>query len=298
VIDPSENMPSIVLTVPKSEAETLDVKNLRFENTKYDITADNQFEVIYTEAIDTKTGQRYVFNKTNAALDSDSGFISLADYQLKEKEAKLIANNAQLANQTNAAQKVEEKTYNLKNTTITREVQKATNANGTSDYTVSYKYIVKDEFSVKEDFPVGQYDAEKTAASKAMLNLITKQMSEDFAKYVEAGKSVEINYRGTADAKPIKRGIPYNGKYGDIKDQIVTIDGKQEKLSVTKASGITSNKQLSLLRAISVQRYINKNVTSLKNMNVKESYNVEVSPNEGGQYRRVSVDFIFHDSSF
>lgn len=298
LIDPSGDMPSIVLGVPKSEAGSLDVKNLRFENTKYDITPDNNFEVIYTEAIDTKTGQKYVYNKANSNFDTESGYISLADYQLKEKQAQLITNNAQLTNQTNAAQKVEEKTYNLKNTTITRETQTATNANGTSDYTVSYKYTVKDEFSVNDDFPVGQYDAEKAPASKAMLNLISKQMSEDFAKYMEAGKSVEINYRGMADAKPIKGTIPYSGKYGDIKDQPVSINGKQEKLSVTKASGITSNQQLSLLRAISVQRYINKNVPSLKKMNVKESYSVEVSPNEGGQYRRVSIDFIFHDTSF
>ena len=298
VIDPSENMPSIVLSVPKSEAETLDVNNLRFENTKYDITTDNQFEVIYTEAIDVKTGQKYIYNKSNASLDGESGFISLADYQLKEKEAKLMASTgSQLTTQTNAVQKFDEKTFNVKNTAITREIQTVTKENGTADYTVSYKYTVKDEFSVSNDFAVGQYDAEKSPASKAMLSVITKQMSEDFAKYIKDGKSIEIRYRGTADAKPIKRGIPYNGKYGDIKNQPVTIDGKQDNMSVTKAEGITSNKQLSLLRAISVQKYINKNVTSLKNMNVKESYNVEVFPNEGGQYRRVSVDFIFHDTS-
>ena len=195
------------------------------------------------------------------------------------------------------APKVEEKTYNLKNTAIIRETQTTTNTNGKSDYSVSYKYTVKDEFSVNDDFAVGQYDAEKTAASKAMLNLITKQMSEDFAKYIEAGKSIEIRYRGTADAKSINGSLNYNGKYGDIKDQAVTVNGKQEKLSVTKSAGITSNEQLSLLRAVSVQKYINKNVPALKNMNVKESYNLEVSPNEGGQYRRVSVDFIFHDAS-
>lgn len=297
VIDPAENMPSIVLSVPKSEAESLDVKNLRFENTKYDITADNQFEVIYTEAIDVKTGQKYIYNKTNAALDAESGFISLADYQLKEKEAKLMANNAQLT-QTNAFEKMDSKVFNLKNTSITRETQTSANANGTADYTISYKYNVQDEFSVNNDFAVGQYDAEKSPASKAMLNLITKQMSEDFAKYIAAGKSVEIRYRGTADAKPIKGSLAYNGKYGDIKNQAVTINGKQDKLSVTKAAGITSNEQLSLLRAISVQKYINKNVTTLKDMKVTESYNLEVSPNEGGQYRRVSVDFIFHNASF
>ena len=297
LIDPSENMPSIVLSVPKSDAETLDIQNLRFENTKYDITLDNQFEVIYTEAIDVKTGQKYIYNKSKAALESESGFISLADYQLREKNAQLMTSNAQLTAQTNAAQNVEEKTYNLQNTSITREVQTTPHADGTSDYAISYKYTVKDEFSVKDDFGVGQYEAEKSPASKAMLNFITKQLSEDFAKHIEAGKSLEIKYRGTADSKPINKSIAYNGNYGDIIDQPVIVNGKPEKLSVTRAEGITSNKHLSLLRAISVQKYINKNVTSLKKMNVKESYEVEVFPNEGGQYRRVSIDFIFHDAS-
>ena len=295
-IDPSDNMPSIFLSVPKTDAEKLDVKNLRFENTKYDITTDDKYEIIYTEVLDTKTGQKYIYNKANASLDAESGFVALDTYQLKAQEAALMANNAQLAVQTNTIQNVDEKTYNLKNTSVTREVQTTTNPNGTSDYTVSYKYTVKDEFSVNDDFPVGQYDAEKSPASKAMLNLIKKQMTEDFAKYVAAGKSVEIVYRGTADAKPIRGAIAYGGKYGDIKNQPVTVNGKPETLSVTRAEGITANKQLSLLRAVSVQKYINKNVTSLKDMNVKESYNVEVFPNEGGQYRRVSVDFIFHDT--
>lgn len=296
MVDPSENMPSIMLSVPKTDAETLDMKNLRFENTKYDITSNDQFEVIYTEAIDVKTGQKYIYNKSNSRLETEAGFIPLADYQLREKEAQLMASNAQLKAQTNAAQNAEEKTFNLQNVSILREVLTTPNINGTSDCTVSYKYMVKDEFSTKDDFGVGQYEAEKSPASKAMLNFITKQLSEDFAQHVKDGKSVEIKYRGTADAKPINRSIPYNGSYGDIIDQPVTINGRQEKLSVTRASGITTNNHLSLLRAISVQRYINKNVTSLKKMNVKESFEVEVYPDEGPQYRRVSIDFIFHDT--
>ena len=71
-----------------------------------------------------------------------------------------------------------------------------------------------------------------------------------------------------------------------------------KSMEASSTMELTTNEQLSLLRAISVQKYINKNVSSLKNMNVKETYNLEVSPNEGGQYRRVSVDFIFHDTTF
>lgn len=296
MINPAENMPSIILGVPLAAAGTLAVSNLRFENTKYDITPDNQFEVIYTEAVDVKTGQRYIYNKANGTLETDNGFISLEDYQLKLKQAQLMANNSQLAAQTNAVQKVEEQTFNVKNTTVTRETQQTNNPNGTSDFTVRYKYNVRNEFSAVEDFAVGQFDAEKAAGSKAMLAVIAKQLSGEFAKYIEAGKPIEIIYHGTADAKPINNGIAYTGKYGDIKEQPVTINGKQEKLSVTKAEGITSNKQLSLLRATSVQRYIKKNVTPLKDMKVKESFEVEVFPDEGGQYRRVSIAFIFHDT--
>lgn len=289
VIDPSDNMPSIVLSVPKADAEKLDVSNLRFENTKYDITADNQFEVIYTEAINVKTGERYIYNKTDAKIEDETGFMSLADYQLKQQQGQIIASNtAALTAQTNAVQEMKEKKYHLKNTDISAVY---------AGNTLSYKYTVKDEFSVNDDFAAGQYEAENNAASKAMLSAISKSISEDFAKYFEAGKTVEIRYRGTADAKPINGKIAYNGKYGDIKEQPVTINGKEGKLSVTKAEGITSNEQLSLLRAISVQKYIRKNISALKDMKVTESFNVEVAPTEGSQYRRVAVDFIFNEAS-
>lgn len=300
MIEPSENMPSIVLGMSPAEAKNLDVKNLRFENTMYDITANNQFEIIYTEAIDVKTGHKYVYNKADATNITNAGteFVSLSDYQLKLQKDELMASEASNLATRMEPQRIEEKTFDVKNTSIIREIQKSANEKGTSDYTISYRYTVKDEFVVTNDFLVGQYEAEKSPASKAMLNLIEKQMIGDFAKYIEAGKSLEIRYRGMADAKQINGRLKYNNNYGDIKDQVVTVNGKQQKLSVNKSEGISSNEQLSLLRAISMQKYINKNVTSLKNMNLKESFILEVSPNEGGQYRRVSVDFIFHDKAF
>ena len=158
--------------------------------------------------------------------------------------------------------------------------------------------MVKDAFSVQDDFAPGKYDAEQSAASTAMLNIIKKSLSEDFAKYVKAGKGVDIRYTGSADAKPINGTIAYTGKYGDIKNQPVNINGKQQKLTITKASGITTNEQLSLVRAISVKDYLLKNIKGLKDMQTSESFNVEVSPNEGSQFRRVAVDFFFRDAEF
>jgi hypothetical protein len=53
---------------------------------------------------------------------------------------------------------------------------------------------------------------------------------------------------------------------------------------------------LSLVRAVSVKNYIVKNVEALKGMKVNDSYEVEVSSDEGSQFRRVAVEFLFHDA--
>ena len=121
-------------------------------------------------------------------------------------------------------------------------------------------------------------------------------INRDFAPYVKAGKSVKIVYTGSADATPINGKLAYNGEYGDIKDQAVVVNGKPSKLTVTKASGITSNEQLSLVRAISVKDFTYKNIPALKNMKTTDNFVIEVSPNKGSEYRRVTVEFLFENA--
>ncbi|MBQ7495471.1 MAG: porin family protein [Bacteroidaceae bacterium] len=287
------DMPSITLRVPESEISSIKgTSDLQFTNTVYNLNPGDKFEVLYTEAINPATGKKYTYVSTK-----DAQFVQSDGYMPLTALHQDMVNKQRLqAIATNAVQEARDKNILSDNTTITVSTEVMPTQNGKTDYRVSYKYTVKDAFSVQDDFAPGKYDADQSAASTAMLKIINQSLAGDFAQYVKAGKGVDIRYTGSADAKPINGKIAYSGKYGDIKNQPVNINGKQEKLTVTKASGITSNEQLSLVRAISVRNYLLKNVKGLKDMQTSESFNVEVSPNEGSQFRRVAVDFIFRDA--
>lgn len=294
------SMPSIALSVPKEEVAAFQSSDaVQFRNTVYGLNKNNEFEVIYTEVLNSKNSKTYVYNnldrKDVTIITSGSGYVPLNIAQ------QTIANSARLERiKTDAVQELKDEDIISDNTTISvsTEVVPAKTANGmdTYDYKVSYKYTVKDQFSVYDDFAPGKYDAEKAKASVAMMNVINKAFATDFAKYVKPGKGVTISYSGSADAMPINGVIKYDGKFGDVNNQAVNINGKPSTLTVTKESGITSNEQLSLIRAISVKDYVHKNISGLKDMKINNVYNIEISPEVGSEYRRVKVDFLFHDA--
>ena len=288
-----EDMPTIAIKVPTSEIKYIKGKDdLQFVNTVYNLNPGDKFEVLYTDAL-TPQGRKYTYVK-----NADTQFVDMGNYMPLDVLHQDMSNQTRLQNiATNAVKEAKDRNILTDNTTITVSTEVLPTGNGKTDYRVSYKYTVKDAFSVQDDFAPGKYDADQAAASTAMLNIINKSLNEDFAKYVQEGKAVEIRYTGSADAKPIHGRIAYNGKYGDIKEQPVNVNGEQENLTVTRAKGITTNEQLSLVRAVSVQNNIKKNVPALKNMKVTESFNVEVSPNEGSQFRRVAVEFLFRDAT-
>ena len=289
-----EDMPSITLAVPKSDIKDIKgTKDLQFTNTVYDLNPGDQFEVIYTDVINPATGKKYTYIKTrDAKFVKTEGYTPLAAVQ----EEMVNGQRLKQAANTNAAKEVKSKEVPVDNTIITVQTERTPKPNGKADYKVIYNYDVKEGFSVSNDFAPGKYEAERCKASNALLKVINESLAGEFAPYVKSGYTVNIKYQGSADASPINGKIAYNGKYGDIKDQPVNINGQTQNLSVTRAGGITSNEQLSLLRAISVKNYILKNVKALKDMTVEDSFNVEVSPNEGPQFRRVSVEFLFPDA--
>lgn len=289
------DMPTITLSVPQSEIATFKtVNDVQFTNTVYELNPNDQFEVIYTDAINTGTNKKYNYVRpTDGKQVSTEGFVPIAAIH------ETMENNIRLQKMAdNAVKEAKAQEFLSDNTTITVNAQLIPKDNGKYDYSVDYKYTVKDAFSVKDDFAPGKYDVESSNASTAMLKIINESLSGELSKHLKAGKAVRINYHGSADSKPIHGKIAYNGKYGDIKDQLVTVNGKKDKMTVTKATGITTNEQLSLVRAVSVRDYINKNISKLKDMNVTETYSVDVSNDEGSKYRRVAVNFLFVDAEF
>ena len=95
------------------------------------------------------------------------------------------------------------------------------------------------------------------------MKIIKNAFEGDFAKYLAEGKQVKVVITGSADASPIRGRIAYNGQYGEFTNEPYYKDGNLDNITVTKASGITSNEQLALMRAAGVKDYIAKNVTTL-----------------------------------
>ena len=289
------DMPTISLNVPESEIASIkSAKDLQFTNTVYNLNPGDKFEILYTDVINPVTGKKYTYiNTRDGKQVATDGFMPLASVQ------QAMENRIRLQQITDKAI-MEAKSQGIltDNTTINVNARLVPTKDGKADYLIDYSYNVKDGFSVKDDFAPGKYDADLSAASTAMLKIIDQSMNGDFAKYMVPGKDVTINYQGSADSKPVRRKIAYNGRYGDITNQAVDVNGKQETMTITKATGIGSNEELSLVRATSVRSAVMKSVPKLKDMKLDEKYGVTVSDKEGSEFRRVAVNFIFHDVAY
>ena len=289
------DMPTISLNVPESEIASIkSAKDLQFTNTVYNLNPGDKFEILYTDVINPVTGKKYTYiNTRDGKQVATDGFMPLGSVQ------QAMENRIRLQQITDKAI-MEAKSQGIltDNTTINVNARLVPTKDGKADYLIDYSYNVKDGFSVKDDFAPGKYDADLSAASTAMLKIIDQSMNGDFAKYMVPGKDVTINYQGSADSKPVRRKIAYNGRYGDITNQAVDVNGKQETMTITKATGIGSNEELSLVRATSVRSAVMKSVPKLKDMKLDEKYGVTVSDKEGSEFRRVAVNFIFHDVAY
>ena len=77
-----DGMPSIALDIPKNEVASFgNGADLSFSNTVYGVNENDQFEVIYTEVLNAKTGKKYVYDnldrKSVTAMSVDEGFVPL-----------------------------------------------------------------------------------------------------------------------------------------------------------------------------------------------------------------------------
>ena len=285
------DMPSITLGgVPSTSlAAFANKNNVKFQNTVYELKPDDTYEVLYTEVLDSN-GKKYYYRNTQDANTVGADFLPLDVVQQDMINAQRLE-----ALKTNAMAEARSRNIISGNTEITVATSVLPKGDN-MDYKVSYTYTVKDGFSAQEDFAPGKYNVENAGAPATLLKIINESMNGEFAKYVKAGKTVDITYTGMADAMPIRNGIAYDGSVGKLVNVPVNVNGSKQNMTVTKKDGITTNEQLSLVRAASVKDNIQKNVSAFKNMKVNDNYSIRVNDNEGGQYRRVTVDFLFHDA--
>ena len=294
-------LPSIALEVPAGEVgDFKDGKNLKFQNAVYVLNDKDEFELAYVEVRNETTNKVYIYDNIGrtklTALEADDNFVPLEimqqasreEVQLKEikeavveekKQDKLITENTQIDVRT--------------------EVIPGVDANGNKilNYKVGYQYeVINKEFSAKEDFPSGRYVIENSNAAMSLMKIIKSAFEGDFSKYLSEGKQVKIIITGSADATPFRARMAYNGVYGEYTDEPYYKDGNLDNITVTKATGVSTNEQLALLRAAGVKNYIEQNVETLKNTRNEYEFHVEVAKERGGEFRRINVEFIIMDA--
>ncbi|MDR1005060.1 MAG: WD40 repeat domain-containing protein, partial [Prevotellaceae bacterium] len=259
---------AIELEVPAAEAGSFSDKDLKFENAVYVLNDKDEFELAYVEVRNETTNKVYIYDNIGrtklTALEDDANFVPLEVIQQAQAEEAQLKDIKETVVEENKQEKLITENTQIN---VHTEVQPGVDANGNKilNYKVSYQYeVINKQFSAKEDFPSGGYNIERSNAAMSLMKIIKSAFEGDFAKYLQEGKQVKIIITGSADASPITGRIAYNGQYGEFVDEPYYKNGNLDNITVTKATGITSNEQLALMRAAGVKDYIEKNVTTLE----------------------------------
>jgi len=295
-----DNMPPIFLEVPQEDvADFSKPEKLTFENSVYGVTEDDKFELLYTEVTNTETGKKYIFDNLEKQsleyLSDNDNFVPLDLIQQSSmEEIKLQEIREEVVTAAKEASLISEHTH----IDVKTKVEASTNADGEKimNYAIEFNYDVEKEFSAAEDFGPGKYIIAQSESALAMLRIVQNAFANEFKQYIQPGKKVQMQLTGSADAAPINRKIPYAEEYGAFSDALVYDKGELTTLSVTAATGITTNEQLAFLRANGVKDYIEKNIPELQNMQTEYDYYVNVSNERGAEYRRIGIKFVFVDA--
>ncbi len=295
------SMPKIAIDVPANEVgDFAKGDKMYFDNAVYVLNDEDEFQLAYVEVKNEVTGKMYIYDNIGRlklhAMEDDEGFVPLEVMQIaKQEEVKLTE-----IKETVVEEKKEEKLIS-ENTSINvkTEILPGYDANGKKiyNYKIGYQYEVIDKaFSARDDFPSGGYDMRRSGAAMSLVKIIKNAFEGDFSKYLSQNKVVKVIITGSADASPIRGRIAYNGINGEYTNEPYTKNGNLDHLTVSKTTGITTNEQLAFLRAAGFKRYVEENVSTLKNTQNEYEFHVEVAKERGGEYRKINVEFIIMDS--
>ena len=295
-----DNMPTIVLEVPEEDITDFSKpEKLTFENSVYTVTEDDKFELIYTEVTNTETGKKYIYDNLDKQpleyLTDNDNFVPLDLIQQSSMEEVMLQEiREEVVTAAKEASLISEHTH----IDVKTKVEASTNADGEKimNYTVEFNYDVEQEFSAKEDFGPGKYVIAQSESALAMLRIVQNAFSNEFKQYIKPGKKVIMQLTGSADAAPVNKKIPYGEEYGSFTEALVYDKGELTTLTVTPATGITSNEQLAFLRAMGVKDYVEKNITELQSMQTEYNCYINVSNARGAEYRRIGIKFVFVDA--
>lgn len=292
-----DNLPTVYLTVPENEVQDfMNADNLEFRDAVYGITKNDKFELIYANVYNKSTGKQYTFNNLDRQsldfLSADDSFVPIELVQQSSmEEVKLNSIKRNVVDNAMKQNLISDHT----NIEVSTGVESDYDAQGSriTNYKVRFNYTVDSQYSAYEDFAAGKYKINESNAAESMLKIVAQAFEKDFAQYIQSGKKVRINITGSADALPITGTIGYDGSYGDFENEPYYLDGNLSNITVTKAGGIKKNEQLAFIRAAAVKDYIQKNLTTLNQMNTDYVYNIELSDKKGGEFRRIGVEFTF-----
>lgn len=289
-------MPPAYLPVPSEDiGYFMNPENLEYRNARYALDENDKFELVYLDVYNTQTGSTYTFdNRERKSLDymlSDDGFVPVdlvAMSNMEEMTLQGIKENIMdIAKQQNL---ISDHTMIDVTTHVSSDTDQA--GNKSVNYNIGFSYNVEAAYSAQEDFTPGAYHIEKSGAAQSMCEIIRTAFETEFADYVKAGKKLRITITGMADSLPINGTIKYDGCYGDFTNYPVKGNGFSS-VSVNTVNGITENPQLAFLRAVGVKESIEKSVPGIAMMETEYVYDIQIAEQSGGEYRRISVDFIF-----
>jgi len=294
------NMPDIFLDVPMDDLNDFGADSkLEFRNAKYGLNPDDKFELVYAEVYNPKNGKTYIFDnmerRSLAKMQEDDNYVPLEIIQKSNmEETALMTIKEDAMNLAKQDQVITDKTH----ISVKTEAVPAVNADGEKivNYNVQFTYEVEEEFSARDDFKPGRYHVEESKAAMLMLQIMTKAFETDFKKYMVEGKRVKIKVKGSADASPIARALAYDGKYGEFAGEPVYKNDELGNITLNKKDGMADNDQLAFARALGVKNYIENDITGFAGMNTDYEYHIEVSQQEGSQFRRISVQYTFVDA--
>ncbi|GHT50802.1 hypothetical protein AGMMS49982_06820 [Bacteroidia bacterium] len=259
-------------------------------------------ELAVTVVADKKPDEIYRLNECDEFVLSDGipapppeedNFVPLAIVQIaNEAEDHLKAAAEEVIKRNKASKLITDKTEIRVGTEVMADVD--AEGNKILNYQVNYKYVV---FANGEDYPPGGYNVKKSNAAMSLMTIVKQTLeSEDFVKHLSAGKRVKIAIIGSADGSPIRGKIAYDGSYGNFEREPYYHNGKLNNITITKASGITTNPQLAYIRTASVRDWLSDNITTLQKTRNDYQSHIEVAEEKGGEFRKVEVQFTIIDA--
>lgn len=292
------DMPQIFINVPEEEATAFtDPALVSLSEVLYGVMDDDTFEIVYARVTNGVNGKSYIFdNRNRKPLDYMKGGdgISLQVLrQQKMEEVRLRELSERVVNEAKNMNVISDHT----NISVASRVVEDYDANGRRilNYEVSFTYDVAPGFSAQEDFPSGKYHVEQSGAASSMLKIVRQAFAGDLEQYLGRAKKVRVKLAGSADATPIRSGLPYDGSFGDFDQEPVYVGGQLTALSVDSRTPVRSNEQLAFLRAIAVRDFLEKNVPQYNALDKDYRYEVTVSEGKGSEFRRITAEFTFVD---